>query len=136
MIDKKISLSFFIFLLLLIPHLTQLVDYGNFYILFFVFWFCAMCFDLHTTFKRKELLVNEINVIMNFLLKNTTNTKSILIYMGVEFTAVLLICLVTFPKLDFVVSSIFGIFLGFNHIIAGVSNCTMIKKFDSNGLSL
>ena len=136
MIDKKIILSFFIFSVLIISHLTQLVDYANFYILFFVFWFCTMYFDLYTTFKRKELLVYEINVIMNFLLKNTTNTKSILIYMWIEFTAVLLICLVTFPKVDFVVSSIFGIFLGFNHIIAGVSNCNMIKKFDSNGLSL
>ena len=136
MIDKKIILSFFIFSILIISHITQLVDFGNFYILFFMFWFCTMCFDLYTTFKRKELLVYEINVIMKFLLKNTTNTKSILIYMGIEFTVILLICLITFPKVDFVVSSIFGVFFGFNHIIAGVSNNIMIKKFDSNGLSL
>ena len=136
MINKKIILSFFIFSILIISHITQLVDYENFYILFFMFWFCTMCFDLYTTFKRKELLVYEINVIMNFLLKNTTNTKSILLYMGIEFTVILLICLVTFPKVDFVVSSIFGVFFGVNHIIAGVSNCNMIKKFDNNDLSL
>ena len=136
MTEKKIILSFFIFSILIISHIVQLVDYVNFYILFFVFWFSVMCFDLYTTFKRKELLVYEINVIMKFLLKNTTNTKSILLYMGIEFTVVLLISLVTFPKVDFVVSSIFGVFFGLNHIIAGVSNYTMIKKFDSNGLSL
>lgn len=99
-----------------------------------VFWIIGMIFDLYTTFQRKEFLQYETNSIIQFLLEKTTIKKSIILYICFEVIGVTVIPIIFFWQIDFMYIGIFGIMVGINHVIAGMSNKNIIKNFDKNGL--
>lgn len=101
-------------------------------IILFSFWACAISFDLHTTFKKRELLQYETNPIMTYFLKKTTIKKSIICYISLETLFIVCLPIIYFWKIDFVLMGIFGVLLGVNHIIAGISNKKLINTLNNS----
>ena len=137
MIPKRFIPSFFIFGLLILLYVFEIIEFSNIIIIcMLLFWVCTIIFDLHTTFQRKELLQNEANPILSYLLYKTTIKKSIIFFITFEVMCMIFLPMICFWQIDFVFSSIFAVFAGTIHIFAGISNQKMIKDFDNNNLIL
>ena len=131
MIPKKFILSFFIFGILAALYIFEIVKFSiSIVIYMFVFWGCAIFFDLYTTFQRKELLQKESNPILSYLLEKTTIRKTISLYILFQVMWIMLLPIICFWQIDFVFSGIFAVFAGIIHVFAGISNQNMIKYFD------
>lgn len=136
MIPKFIP-SFFIFVILTILYIFEIVEFSNTIIIcMFVFWGCAIVFDIHTTFQRKEFLEKESNPIISYLLEKTTIRKTVVLYIIFQVMCVMFLPMIYFWQIDFVYSSLFAVFAGTIHLIAGISNQKLIRDFDSTNLIL
>ena len=134
MVPKKTIPSFFIFLLI-IPYLSGDIDLSSFIVLMFVFWSSAISFDLYTTFKNKELIKYESNPIISCLLKKTTVKKSIIVFIIFQIIILMVPPTIVLLQFDLVLSGIIAMFMGYNHVIAGLSNRKFISEFHSKKIS-
>ena len=130
MIPKKFIPSFFIFAVLVVLYVFGVEFSNTIIICMLAFWLCSIIFDLHTTFQRKELLQNEANPILSYLLEKTTIKKSIIFFITFEISCMIFLPMIYFWQIDFVFSGIFAVFAGTIHVFAGISNQKMIKDFD------
>ena len=132
MISRQFIPSFFIFGILVILHIFEIVQfYTPIIIGMFVFWICALLFDLYTTFQRTELLQKESNPILSYLLEKTTIRKTTCFYILFQVMWVMLLPIICFWQIDFVFSGLLAILAGTIHVFAGISNQKMIKDFDN-----
>ena len=137
MIPKKFIPSFFIFGILIILYVFGMIEFSTPIVIgMLVFWICAILFDLHTTFQRKELLQTELNPIISYLLEKTTIKKTIMLYIGFQVICIIFLPMIYFWQIDFVFSGLFAILAGIIHIIAGISNQKLIQDFDNKDLTL
>lgn len=137
MIPKKLIPPFFIFGILTILHIFEIIEFSTPIIIgMILFWVCTVSFDLYTTFQRKELLQIETNYIISYLLEKTSIKKSIILFIGFEVTCIIFLPMIYFWQIDFIHSGIFAIFAGSIHVIAGISNYMMIADFDNTNLTL
>ena len=137
MISKQLILSFFIFGMMAVLYIFEIIEFSTpIAICMFVFWICAIVFDLYTTFQRKELLQKESNPILSYLLEQTTIRKTVSLYIILQVMFIMLLPIICFWKIDFVYSGIFAVFAGIIHVFAGISNQKMMKDFDNTNLIL
>jgi len=137
MIPKKLIPPFFIFGILIFLHIFEVIEFSIPLIIgMLLFWICAILFDLHKTFTRKELLQYETNPIISYLLEKTTIKKTIIFYIAFQVMCIIFLPMIFFWQIDFVYSGIFAVFAGVIHITAGISNQRLIKDFDSKDLIL
>ena len=137
MIPKKFIPSFFIFGILVILYVFEIIEFSTPIVIgMLAFWICAIIFDLYTTFQRKELLQYESNPIISYLLAKTTIKKTILLYIGFQVMCVMFLPMIYFWQIDFVYSGIFAILAGTIHVTAGMSNRKLVEDFDNTNLIL
>lgn len=137
MIPKKFIPSFFILGLLILLYIFGMIEFSTPIIIgMLVFWICTILFDLYTTFQRKELLQNESNLIISYLLTKTTIKNTVISYMGFQVMCVIFLPMIYFWQVNFVYSGLFAVFAGTIHLIAGISNQKLVEYSDSRDLIL